>query len=356
LTSKHETKLMARVAAAIWGSIGVFGLLATVEPLRADTVSTGAMRPVAACAALIAALLLATPPRYLTPALSNPLVLAMTVSITTLAYAGGAVHGDLTILYTFVVVFAAYFLPPQVSAAHLGVVVIMLASRLIFIDQDASQAESVRFAILFPALVSLWGLVALLRKGLAEREARLEAQEIYDPETGLLAPKGLQRTLDPELARAMRHGRPLSLLFVEVSGRAVDEDEPSIQLVTTIARAIVGRIRVEDRAARVTRLRFAVVAIETSGHGVAALGRSLAEQIRKRVLALGYESGSFLVSVGWSDGVYEEMPREQMLAEAEHSLASAAATGDGIALPRDSKAPAPPPLASRPVADGVGSR
>jgi GGDEF domain-containing protein len=344
---------MARIAAAVFALIGAFGLLATVEPFKSQSAHTGTMRLVAGAAVLIAVTLPWAPARFRSTAALHALLVAMAASIAGVAYAGGAQHGDLTILFVFQVALASYFLPLRASALQAGLAGILLTSWLFLADSSASVPEAMRFAILVPALASVWALVALLRQSVAEREARLLQHDVHDPETGLLSPNGLRQTVESELARAVRHGRPLSVLLLEIIGPGVDGDEPGHRLVPAVSRAIIGRIRAEDKAARLGMLRFAVVAIETRGDGAAAFAHSLADQVRKRILGLGFESKSFTVRVGWADNLVEHNSPDHMLAEAERSLESTVPAADGIALPPFYSKP--PPLAPRPDAADVAA-
>jgi diguanylate cyclase (GGDEF)-like protein len=342
---------MTRTAAAIWASIGAFGLIGTIDPLRDGVAHVSAMQSLACASAAIAAMLLLAPARLVGERLLLVLPAFMTVAIGALAYAGGDERGDLTILLTFVVVFAAYFQPWRLSVFHLGLAVALLVVRLFTVDADLTKIETIRFSILLPALVSVWGLVSILKNGVHEREARLRIQEVYEPETGLLSENGLSRALDPELARAMRHARPLSLILLEVSGPDFDhgDGEATGRVATAIARSIIGRIRAEDRAARIGPLRFAVLASETAESGASVLARALAEQVRKRLLSVGYEGTSLCVAIGWSDYQQTSGSKQALLADAEQALSEAIPSGDGIAVPLRSQPPPPPP--PQPVSD-----
>jgi GGDEF domain-containing protein len=157
---------------------------------------------------------------------------------------------------------------------------------------------------------------------------------------------GLDQALDAETARATRHARPLSLVRLDVFGPAFTQadDETIRRTATVIARAIIGRVRGEDRAARLTGLKFAVVAIECGESGAAALSRSLAEQVRKRLLSLGYEARNFMVAVGWADYHQAGGSKQGLLREAEVTLAAATPVADAIALPLKKSTPPPVPL------------
>jgi GGDEF domain-containing protein len=344
---------MARTAAAIWASIGAFGLLGTLEPLRTTEADVESMRAVAGVAGMLAGALFIVPSRLIPRWLFVAMLAGMTAGIGALSFLGGSERGDLTIMFTFIVVFSAYFFPARISLAHLGLIAALLTARLFAVDgDDATRVEMIRFTILLPALVSVWALVTLLRKNLADRELRLRAQETYDLETGALGANGFDQTLDVELARSVRHARPLALVELEVSGSAFSDadDETVRRVATAIARTLVGRIRGEDRAARLGRLKFAVVAVETTSSGAAVLAGGLAKKVRSRLLSLGYEGDSFTVAVGWADYNLTNSSKEVLMDEVERSLEAALPVSDGIALPPMRSAPPPHVVGDVPAA------
>jgi GGDEF domain-containing protein len=351
--SQDEQQLMARIAAAIWASIGAFGLLGTLDPLRTPEADIEAMRVVAGVAGVFAGALFLVPARLIPRWVFVAMLAGMTAGIGLLSFLGGAERGDLTIMFTFIVVFSAYFFSPRISLAHLGLITALLTSRLFAVDgDDATRVEMIRFTILLPALVSVWALVTLLRKNLADREYRLRAQETYDLETGALGANGFDQTLDVELARSVRHARPLAVVELEVAGPAFDnaDDEAIRRVATAIARTLVGRIRGEDRAARLGRLKFAVVAVETTSSGAAVLAGGLAKKVRSRLLSLGYEGDSFTVAVGWSDYDQTNGSKQAFMDDVDRSLDTAVPVSDGIALPPMRSAPPPPVVSDVPAA------
>ena len=336
---------MARTAAAIWASIGAFGLLGTLEPLRTNGADVESMRILAGAAGIIAGALCIVPARLIPRWLFSVMLVGMTAGVAALSFLGGSDRGDLTIMFTFIVVFSAYFFSGRTSLVHLGLIAAFLTSRLFLVEgEEVTRIETIRFTILLPALVSVWALVTLLRKSIADREVRLRAQEIYDLETGALGANGFEQTLESELKRCVRHARPVAVVELEVSGPAFEQadDENIRRVATAIARTLVGRIRGEDRAARLGRLKFAVLAIETTQSGAAVLAGGLAKKVRSRLLSLGYEGDSFTVAVGWADFNLTNGSQDELMGEVESSLASALPVSDGIALPPMKSAPPPP--------------
>jgi GGDEF domain-containing protein len=341
---------LGRVAAAIWAAVGMVGFLATVGPLRTAGAHVSEMRGMAAAAALIGGVMLITPRVASSKHLQYFASFVMTILIGGLADAAGPVRGDLTMLFIFAVAFSAYFFPWQVSLGHLGLIAVLLASRLFLVDEtDVTRVEAIRMAILLPAFVSVWGLVSLLRKSLHDRDERLRAQEIYDHETGILSEHGLRRTLEAEASRAVRHARPLALVHLRVDGPVTSHGdiESTTRLATAVARAIIGRIRAEDHAARLERFKFAVLAGETGDTGARALAGSLEEQVRRRLLSLGYESPSFSIRVGWAELRHEEEAKEKLFREADRVLDGRGLMGDGVAVaPRAASTPPPTAIAT----------
>ena len=120
---------------------------------------------------------------------------------------------------------------------------------------------------------------------------------------GLLTEDQLTAAVEAELSRAARHGRPLSLVMVEVTGSLAQQLEAGQEqrLVTAIARGVLGRIRVEDSAAHLGGLRFSVMTPETTAPGAAAVAGTVADMVRRRLISAGYDGGSFDVAVGWAD-------------------------------------------------------
>jgi diguanylate cyclase (GGDEF)-like protein len=155
-----------------------------------------------------------------------------------------------------------------------------------------------------------------------------------DPETGLLTEAALERVLDGELSRAARHELPISVVLLEISGHLQHngERESASTVARKVADVIESRIRKEDRAARLDRLKFAVIAVETADS--AAIANDLAEHVRKSLLSNGNASSDDLtVAVGAVDCQFDELSRENLLEAAERALAKAMLEGHRVSLP-----------------------
>jgi GGDEF domain-containing protein len=147
-------------------------------------------------------------------------------------------------------------------------------------------------------------------------------EENYDPATGLLSRIGLERALDTEMARAARHELPLALVYLEITGFGLaGESLIRRRVLAAAAEALLGRVRAEDRVARIDDLRFAVLAPEAGD--ARALASRLAEHLLPHLKRLGDEAETVAVAAGGVDCQFDELTASELQHEAELELASA---------------------------------
>ncbi len=292
------------MAAAVWAAIALGGAIATIGPLEIPGSDVSQMRWVAASAGFFAGLSFLVPwgrlPRFAFAAL----LVAMSAHIAALAHASGAAHSELTMLFTFAVALAAAFMPVRAGAAQLCVIAFMLTVLLLIVGRGGNaRLEVIRVTMLLATLVVLCGLVLVMRAVIADERLSLRMNGAFRYGVGLLNSEQLAAAVDAEHSRASRHTRPLALVMVEVTGGLTDglARDRERRIVTAIAKTMLDRIRVEDSAAHLGGLRFAVMAPETTATGAAAVAGTVADMVGKRLISAGYDAGSFDVAVGWAD-------------------------------------------------------
>ncbi len=130
--------------------------------------------------------------------------------------------------------------------------------------------------LLEPAAVALDN--ALLLK-------RAEALSVTDDLTRLYNSRYLNQVLRRETKRALRSGRPLSLLFIDLDGfKAINDTHGHLfgsRALVEAAAVIRGSARETDVVARFGGDEFALVLPDTGGEGAFAVG----ERIRERIAA-----------------------------------------------------------------------
>ncbi len=332
------------MAAAVWAAIALIGVVATIGPLEIPGSDVSQMRWAAASAGFFAGLSFIVPWSRLPRFAFGALLVMMSAHIAALAQASGAAHSELTILFTFVVALAAAFMPLRASVAQLCMIAIMLTALLLIVGRaDSTRLEVIRVTMLLATLVVLCGLVLMMRAVLADERLGLRMNGALRYGVGLLDADQLEAAVAAEHSRAARHGRPLAVVMVEVTGEIRGQLEPAREnrLVTAIAKTMLERIRTEDSAAHLGGLRFAVMAPETAAAGAAAVAGTVAEMVSRRLISAGYDAGNFDLAVGWADYPAAADDPSGLIGAAKASLErSEAGRGTGLASPQATPHPA----------------
>ncbi len=140
----------------------------------------------------------------------------------------------------------------------------------------------------------------------AARAARLVehllAQTSTDPLTGLLNRRGLQDTLQRELALAARHDVPLSVLFTDLDRFKKINDRHGHpvgdEVLQGVANLLSAALRGSDAIGRIGGDEFLILLPRT---GIEA-ARAIGERLRERVAAAAFPTSAGPLSVGLSIG------------------------------------------------------
>lgn len=170
----------------------------------------------------------------------------------------------------FLGIYAAYFMTRRAARAHaaFGAVVFTLA----WFTRDG-QTPVLAWAVVVTSL-------AVTSEVLSNLMSQLQRSAVADDMTGLLNRTGLRSTLDREIARAHRTGRPLSLAVFDVDGLKQVNDilghASGDRLLTELSQAWTVAVRKGDILARVGGDEFVLVMPETS----ATTAREVVERLR----------------------------------------------------------------------------
>jgi diguanylate cyclase (GGDEF)-like protein len=181
----------------------------------------------------------------------------------------------------------------------------------------------------------------------ARYQMRLAESALQDPLTGLYNRRHLDERLGAELAAAQRHGRPVSLLMIDVDHfKEVNDEHGHLagdEALKMVAFVLRGAVRKEDVLARYGGEEFVVVARETVLEGAHALAERIRRAVERSHCAWqGRELGvtvsiGVTVSVGLTEFVQGRTDRE-MLEAADRALYLAKQGGRNrvVALPMTS--------------------
>ena len=162
---------------------------------------------------------------------------------------------------------------------------------------------------------------------------RLAEDRLYDPLTGLGQRGVFQMKLEAGLARRRRHGLPLAVLYCDLDGFKLINDQhghnTGDKLLAAVANRINGAIRDTDLAARLGGDEFVVVLEEAS----AAEAQEIAERIRRAVgesLTLYGRELAPRISVGAAVVVTGDARPDELLHEADLAMYQAKRGGQGV--------------------------
>jgi len=135
-----------------------------------------------------------------------------------------------------------------------------------------------------------------------EYQRRIAEGALHEPLTGLFNRRHFTHRLSAELAAVQRHGRPLSVLLVDVDGfgRVNDAHGQAAgdEALKMIAHVMQGAVRREDVLARLGSEDFAVLARETPASGGKALGERIRKAVERSRLSFRGQELALTVSVG----------------------------------------------------------
>jgi two-component system cell cycle response regulator len=181
---------------------------------------------------------------------------------------------------------------------------------------DGKRVEEVRLAD--GARVQLGAHTTLKFTWADELEARYQMRlaegAIQDPLTGLYNRRHFEERLVAELAAAQRHGRPVSLLLIDIDHFKTINDSyghlAGDEALKHVGGVLHDALRKEDVLARFGGEEFVVVARETGLEGGKALGERIRGAVERSRLTFQGKDVGLTVSIGVtvSIGITEFVP------------------------------------------------
>jgi two-component system, cell cycle response regulator len=185
-------------------------------------------------------------------------------------------------------------------------------------------------------------------------QRKLVDAALREPLTGLYSRRHFQERFAAEVAVSHRHGRPLSLLLVDVDHfKRVNDRYGHLagdEVLKTVAQALTQGTRIEDIPARFGGEEFVVLAREADAESAMALGERLRQLVE--IAQTRWESGGEIpvgIAVTVSVGVAQLGPDEN---ERDLFLRADAATYEAKKQGRNRVLLAQPPLPPRSPGNG----
>jgi diguanylate cyclase (GGDEF)-like protein len=153
--------------------------------------------------------------------------------------------------------------------------------------------------------------------------AAVTAAALSDPLTGVLNRRGFEDAAERELIRARRYDHPLALAFVDVRGlKAVNDTEGHLagdRLLKQVSLLLNESARTSDVVGRIGGDELAVLLVEQSAEGAAAMTHRVRSQIPAHRAALGLSS-AWDVTIGTAAFPEDGDTVEELLEAADRRL------------------------------------
>ncbi|WP_377269759.1 diguanylate cyclase domain-containing protein [Peterkaempfera sp. SMS 1(5)a] len=199
----------------------------------------------------------------------------------------------------------------------------------------------------------------LQRRVLRLEKARsvLERTAVTDPQTGVWNYRHLQLTLDREVARHLRGGRPMAVLLLEVGGfeaiKAAHGRPRGHTALRDLAQRLAVEIRRSDTLGRYGGEEFLVLLPDTGPEGAAQVAERLCWTVRRHRLPLPEGTSGRPAADGAGNGLTATVgiavlpvdgnhaatllrAADRALGEARQAAADRSATADALTLMMDS--------------------
>ena len=194
-------------------------------------------------------------------------------------------------------VYPLYFIPIALSAWHgraLSAVAIAFLSTVAWIISNRYAGLSFSHVAILSVNTLMQGgsfvLVALLIAGLREGHARERALSLRDPLTGLLNTRAFYREAPRLTALARRHGRPVTLAFVDLDNfKSVNDTlghTAGDRVLREVADVLAVSLREGDLVCRVGGDEFVLLMPDTGGDGARALLGRVVALLREKMCQL----------------------------------------------------------------------
>ena len=323
--SEHDLNVLVRyVAYADWLVLAVVLLYHAVAPQAASPLSVGIVVTLYAAVSIVLRLPLGFLPSP--PARLEFETWSMIAFIAAVVWLTGGAQSPLQSLYLLPIVLAALVLPGWRLALLLVVVV---AAYVLVAAFDAGgglrwPALAGRLLVAVGPLIAVGWLTSQL--GTAVLTARRHARGLVEGDalTGLGSRRAFLDVLKRELADEVRHGRPATLLMVDLDGsRRLNEQyglETGNAALKLVAEALRRALRDSDYAARWSGDEFVVLLLGAD----AAAAQVVAQRFRHAVYATTLDTGARHLRCSVSMGI-ASLPADgtdgaSLLAAAERRL------------------------------------
>jgi diguanylate cyclase (GGDEF)-like protein/putative nucleotidyltransferase with HDIG domain len=318
-------RFAARAAALLFFAWAVLGLAALplrqVEGLE-KALSAGLTAFTAVCALALFLSGRRDTPRWVPYAAAT----LGTTLVSAQAYLSGPASSNVEVLYVWVALYASYFLSRQGAAIQLGWIAIAYSVVLVPSLPAAEWALPWLQIVVTACMAGV--LLRMVRASVSDLVRRLANAAHTDPLTGLENRRGLEERIGTEVERALRYGRPLTLMIGDLDHfKRVNDvlghragDSALVQL----GEILTTRERKVDSVARTGGEEFTIVLPDTDEHEAYMVAERIRVEVEER---FADDTAALTISFGLATFPDHGRSPEALLEAADQALYSAKALG-----------------------------
>lgn len=335
-----ERRLAGRVAAALYLTGGVTGLLLLVMP-GVDVSQPTVLLAVAGVGLLWGAVALTLVPWERVPPLVSHLSSFMGFPTTAIVMAetGGATSPARFYLL-FIVFYCSWFYPAREAAVYLTLCVVVHSLPLIYDSDPVGMGFLAELIVILPIYLVLGGLIVASKSLLVRLRDESDLLSLTDPLTGVANRRAFEATLARQVG-GNRAADATGLLFVDLddfkSANTLFGHAGGDTVLCRAADALREAARGNDLVARLGGDEFAIIVRGVSQAGMRGVADRVLACVERADSELELPGFRLSVSIGWAVHPDHAGTTEELLEHADFALSGAKASGKGrwqAAVPR----------------------
>ena len=327
-----ERRLAGRVAAALYLTGGVTGLLLLVMP-GVDVAHPAVLLAVAGAGLLWGAVALKFVPWESSPPLVSHLSSFMGFPVTAIVMAetGGA-SSPARFYLLFIVFYCSWFYPAREAAVYLALCVFVHSLPLFYGADPVGSGFVAELMVILPIYLILGGLIVTSKSLLVRLREESDVLSLTDSLTGVANRRAFQATLARQVGGS-RAADATGLLFVDLddfkSANTLFGHAGGDTVLCRAAEALREAARGNDLVARLGGDEFAVIVRGVTQDGMRHVADRVLSCIERADKDLELPGFRLSVSIGWAVYPHHAGNSDELLEHADFALSGAKAAGKG---------------------------
>ena len=321
-SSRNELQSLGLAGSVIHVLAALTALVLVI--LRPETVASVELTAVLAAIAIVIAFACAVAPWSRLPSWAGLLPI---ISIIGLIAAGavnrGGNEGFYPFFFTYAAMMGGYYCTRRQTLVVIALIIVAAALPIFYSDQGTTWDQITWWVVIAGLAAAVATALQQARERARQGAVAAEALARQDSLTGVSNRRGFEERAADEIARARRHRRELTVLYVDLDGFKTVNDTAGHatgdDVLRRCAQGMASALRGEDFIARIGGDEFGVVLSESGVEGARRCAARLISAV-ERVATPGTASAGLSASIGWACFPDDGRTVDDLLDVADHAL------------------------------------